>query len=217
MSELPISTKNHREDAVPASGRRLTTLSGASALVKDDSIQVRDPGGRLIFEYDAETGRGSLTMPSGNLALHAPHGDIELVAGGAVRCRGSEGVAIEAGDGKQGQPALRMGNESIALGARRVELSAERAEVLFADADYHGVSLAATVGQARVVLDRLEQVAVNVVQRAKRIVRHVEGLEQLTAGRVRTLVKGAYSLKGEHTSIQAEDEVKIDGKRVHLG
>jgi hypothetical protein len=214
---LFASPEPENDEPAPASAERLSTPSGASALVRDDRIEVRDPKGRLLFEYDAGTGRGSLTMPTGDLALHAPEGNIELVAGAKVLCRGALGVAIAAGHGQKGEPALTMSKEGMSLGAPEVSISAERAKVLLADAEYHGLRFSATVGQARMVVDRLEQVASSVFQRAKRVLRHVEGLEQLTAGRVRTLVRGAYSVKGERTSIQAEDEVKIDGKRVHLG
>lgn len=178
---------NH-EDAVPASGERLATPSGASAFVHDERIEVWDPNGRILFEYDAATGKGSLTMPTGNLSLKAPDGDIELVAGRRVTLKASE-----------------------------VALTSERAKMLVGEAELRGFRVTTAVEQVFVVAERLEQVASSVFQRAKRVMRHVEDLEQLTAGRVRTLVEGAYSVKGERASIQAKDEVKIDGERVHLG
>lgn len=189
MKHDPSATCRHYdEDAIPASGERLLTPSGAAAFVQEERIEVRDPKGRLLFEYDAATGRGSLTMPTGNLALRAPEGDIELIAG-----------------------------RKVAVLAPEVSLASERTKLLFGEAEVRGIRVTAAVEQVFVVAERLEQVASSVFQRAKRVLRHVEDLEQLTAGRVRTLVEGAYSLKGEQASIQATDEVKIDGERVHLG
>ncbi len=217
MNELAALPVEMNDDAPPHSGQRMTTSSGASALVDGDRIEVRDPKGRLLFDYDAVTGRGSLTMPAGDLALHAPQGNIDIIAGGAVRCRGAEGVSIGAGEDKQGSSLLTIGKEKLAFAARAMSFSAERADMLFAEAKVHGVRLSATVEHAQMVFDRVETVAVSVVQRAKRVIRHVEGLEQLTAGRLRTLVSGAYSVKAQHASLEAEDDVKIDGKRVNLG
>ncbi len=194
FATLPLDA-DKPADSAPVSGPRLVTPSGASANVEGDRIEVRDVGGKLLFEYDAATGRGSLTMPTGDLALHAPQGNIDIVAGGTVRCRG----------------------EKVSFASKVMAFSSERADVLFAEANVRGVRLSATVDQVRMVADRMEQVAVNVLQRAKRVIRHVEGLEQVTAGRSRTIVEGAYSVKAARASVDAEDDVKIDGKRIHLG
>ena len=210
------------DEVVPASERRLTTRSGASTAVSADGererIEVRDPAGRLVFEYRPDLGRGLLSVPTGDLALSAPQGNIDLVAGGAIRCRGAGGVALEAGDGEpSARPSLALGQTEVRLGARTLKLVGERAEVLFAEASYRGVQLSAAVEQVKVVADRMETVAVHVLERLKRSFRRVEDLDELLAGRVRTRASGAYSVKGGHTSIEAEDDVKIDGKRIHLG
>lgn len=215
------------DEAGPASERRVSTRSGASAEVKIDGekerIEVRDPEGHLVLAYEPDTGRSVLSAPSGSLALHAPEGDIELVSGGAVRCRGAGGVTLEAGAAssparpQERRPSLALGKEGARLAARTLTIAGERADLLLADARYHGVRLSATVEQAKVVMERLESAAVQVVSRAKRFFRHAEDLDQLTAGRSRTVVEGAYTVQGGHASIQAKDEVKIDGKRVYLG
>ncbi|NUP07442.1 MAG: DUF3540 domain-containing protein [Polyangiaceae bacterium] len=193
MTTMRTQTARHdieidNGEPAPISGRRVVTSSGASAAVLDESIEVRDAAGRLIFEYDAATGKGALVVPNGDLTLKAPHGNIDLVAG-----------------------------KSISLGTKQLTMTAERADVTFADMSYRAVRLDAAVEQAHVVLDRIEQVASNVLLRAREVVRHVEGLDHTTAGRVRALIRGAYSLKAERASVLAEDDVKIDGNRVNLG
>lgn len=204
----------------PASGRRLVTRQGASTEVALDAdgerIQVRDPVGRLIFEYHPETGRSVITVPSGDLSFAAPNGDIDLVAGGEVRCRGARGVTI-AGGAEDDAAKLDLAGSEARLGARRLEVSGERAELLFAEATYHGVRLSAAVDQARIVASRIETLAVDVFERVKRSIRRVEEVDQLEAGRVRALVTGSYSVRSGHASIVADDDVAIDGKRVHLG
>jgi hypothetical protein len=176
------------DEPAPCSGHRLTTSSGASVTLREQAFELRDRHGRLVFEYDADTGHGSLSMPEGDLCLKAPRGNIELQAAGTLR-----------------------------LGAKHVAMTGERADITFADATYRAVRLNAAVEQAHVVLGHLEQVASSVLLRARRVVRQIEGLEHTTAGRIRSLVQGAYSLKAGRAAIIADDEVKLDGARIELG
>ncbi len=180
--------------------RRVTSREGASArLVETDGgerIEVRDAEDRLIFDYRPDAGRAVLSMPAGDLALSAPNGNIDLVSGKAIRARAGEAVALEG-------PKLRV--------------AGERGEFLIGEATYRGRRLSATVETAKVVLDRLETVASRLVERAKNVYRHVENLNQIKAGRMRSLVQGAHHQKAGRMSIKADDDVKVDGRRIHLG
>ncbi len=158
-------------------------------------------------------------MPRGDLKLEAPEGSIELVAGGALRCRSKQEVTLEVGTGgaKRGcNSVLSLRQESAKLVARRWKLIGRKADVLLAEVNHHGERLASTVTDARFVVQRLERVAVDVVTRVKRAFLQVQ--EQRTdAGRMSTLVDSGYSLQANHASIVASDDVKIDGERIHLG
>jgi hypothetical protein len=45
----------------------------------------------------------------------------------------------------------------------------------------------------------------------------VKDLAQQRAGRVRTLVDGSYHVKSRTTLLSAEEDVKVQGERIHLG
>jgi hypothetical protein len=196
--------------------RSLTTRSGASVAVTSagglERIEVRDPEDRLLFAYQPETGQGTLSMPKGNLALHAPEGDIELVSGGSVRCQGGKGVALSAGTS-----SMTLGRTDVSLSSDQLKLASASAQILFAEASYHGVRFSATVEHARLIVKKLESVVVWLFERARSVFRRVEDLHQLEAGRTRTVVQGTHFVKGKRTVIEAEDDVKLDGRRIHLG
>src|SRR5262245_13915068 len=71
---------------------------GASARLEQtgdaEVLTVRDRAGRLLFQYDAETGRGMLVMPEGDLRLCAPRGSIELVAARGIRAASGGEIAL---------------------------------------------------------------------------------------------------------------------------
>ncbi len=171
-------------EATPASERRLVSRTGASIAIAErdggERIEVRDVGGRLVFELDPVTGRTVVTVPQGDLVLSAG-GNVEIAAGGTVRCRGTEGVTLETG-----------------AGARRTRLS-----------------LAA--GLAEIVASRVETVADRLFEKARSVFREVDDLHQLRAGRSRTVVKDGLHQKSGYAVLECDEEMKIDGKTIHLG
>jgi hypothetical protein len=172
------------EEEAPRSERRLVSRSGATVEIAEregaERIEVRDAQSRLVFELDPATGRTVLSVPAGDLAIAAA-GDIDLVAGGQVRCRAAERVSVEAGSGE--------GRSSLVLGSALAEL----------------------------VATRVETVADRIFEKARTVFRKVEDLHQLRAGRSRTVVEDGFYVQSGHTSIESSEEVKIDGKTIHLG
>jgi len=57
----------------------------------------------------------------------------------------------------------------------------------------------------------------SLVERIGNVYRYVKELQQVKAGRLRSLVKGAIQLKGERMSLLAREDVHIDGERINLG
>ena len=45
----------------------------------------------------------------------------------------------------------------------------------------------------------------------------LDGAAQLTAGRVRSLIEGAYQLRSKEAFLKSEEDFKIDGEKIHLG
>lgn len=80
-----------------------------------------------------------------------------------------------------------------------------------------GVALELRSADVRVRADRFEVVARNAYERVIRSYRWVREAAQLSAGRVRTLVAGASTLRARRIVEHAEEDVKIDGDQIHLG
>ncbi|HHM04786.1 MAG TPA: DUF3540 domain-containing protein [Gammaproteobacteria bacterium] len=176
--------------------KSLTSSSGARAeIVEQDGVeilQVRDTRQRVVFRFDPQTGQGELCVPKGDLNLHAPEGNINLLAGKGVQCRAAEEIVVQSNvavrlsarePGGDGATTLKLGpNGLLQLAARKMEATVE-----------------------------------TLVERARNSYRYVEQLSQVHAGRMRKWVKGAYHQQSGQATIKAEDKVKIRARRIHLG
>lgn len=222
------------EEAAPESGRsrrgdlarvvkpagRAVTQSGASAEVTLDggheTIEIRDARRELLFSYTPETGRCVLSAPTGDLVLAAPNGSVDIASGGRVRVHAASGLELRGG-ASTAAPTLALSEGGTLLRAPSLTIAAERAEVAVGEGTYRGIHLEVVADRVRTVAGRLESIATSVVSRARRVVRRVDEVELLTAGRLRTLVAGAFTIKAHRAALDAEDDVKIQGKRIHLG
>jgi hypothetical protein len=196
----------------------LETESGVSVRkVRRDGavwLEIRDVDKNPIVEIDVASGR-TRVHARGSLAISAPDGDLDLSARGAVRVRGAS-VDLQAGDTENGS-TLHLGRSFASLSSRVIDIGAKTARVAVADMAYAGSHLRAKLDDVRVTAERAEQVVGRFFQTAKSVFRRVEDLEQTRAGRIRTLVAGSYYLKGETTTVEADDDVRVDGKAIHLG
>lgn len=197
--------------------RRLSAEGGACAVVVGSSgserIEVRDHEDQVLFELDTVTGRAIVRQPKGSLSLEAPEGDIELRAGGSVRCRG-ERVELEAGG--RGA-ALVLAEDCAKLTAKGLTFAAERASAVIGEVRHVGARFEATLQESKLAAKRIERVAESLFERARNAFRTTEELEQLEAGRVRTVVEGAHVVRAGHAHLLADEEVTIDGSRINLG
>ncbi len=168
------------------------TRSGFTvSVVEDDGgerVEVRDARRRLVVSVDGATGRTTVEAAEGNLALAAPHGDVEISAGGAVR-----------------------------LASRELAITSRKATLELAETSFVGEKLRAKVDDALVVAERFERIATRVFETAKSVFSTVDDLHQTKVGRVRALVRGGWFLKSGHTSMVSDEETKIDGRQINLG
>jgi hypothetical protein len=208
LAEVPSSTE-----------RVLRSASGASVALKDgpegERLELRDARDRVLVRFDPETGCAEVWAPAGDLALRTP-GKLELDGAAGVSIRSAEHVRLEASDGRHAS-TLRVEPGSAELRAGALRLAADTASLVFGDVRSRLARLRSTIGDATLSATRLESTAERVFERAKTVFRTVEDVHQLVAGRSRTLVDGGFELRAKHASIDARDDVKIDGKSIHLG
>lgn len=151
--------------------------------------------------------RARLQLPDGpiwaRIAMPGPYrlaaDDVALAIAQAGQCY-VVGV-IEA----RGRTELTVpGDLHIRAPFGRIELSAAK-----------GVQLKGA--DVSIVADRLEIAARSVLERFTRATRWVRETLQLRAGRVRTQVEGDHELVADRILQSAERDVRIDGRKIHLG
>jgi hypothetical protein len=210
--------------------RSLRTDQGAGARLRgqgaDQCIAVHDAGGRILFEYYPASGKSLVRAPEGDLHLSAPGGCVAIEAGreillnspAQVAINGRQGVRMASG-GQSDLPEQRLDldGDGVRLGVHQMTVTAGRAEIHYGRATCRGQQLDSTVTRARLVYGKLELLAQRIRERSEEAIRHVRGLCQMQAGRMRTLVSGACHIQSERTAMTAKEEVRIDGKKINLG
>lgn len=94
----------------------------------------------------------------------------------------------------------------LAIAAPRGQVSIDAA---------HGVEIRGP--QVTVKAGRLQLTARTIVERFERATRWIKNTFQLRAGRIRTRVDTTYDVAAQNIREHAGDDVKIDGKQIHLG
>jgi hypothetical protein len=190
----------------------------------EDTVRVHDRTGRLLFEYDPESERAILHVPSGDLELSVPDGALSLKArdgvhvdtDGDVKVRGGRSVRLEAARGEGPAARLTMQPGELSLVASAITAAADRAELLAAKLGVRAQRVESHVDRVRTVVKVLDLRAGRIVERARDVYREAEGLSQTRAGTLRMVAKKAASLVGENTLLKARDRMKIKGERIHL-
>lgn len=206
--------------------RHLELAGGARAEVDSDDpgrLSIYAASGELVLEFDAERGRAVVQAEHGDVEVAAADGDLQLRAANTLRL---EGERIEARSRHEtrlecGDATSRSGITLSARGARLVgplvETVAERAEVRARELRQTVGELVTHAETVRQVARKVESVAEQVVEKAKRSLRTVEGLAQLRAGRMRTLVEETWHLKSRKALLRSQRDFKVKADQIHLG
>lgn len=210
-------------------GQTLSTEPGALARRKQnnghETLSIEDEQGHLLFEYDATEKKSRLYAAQGDLSLTALQGDIELVSGKNIHCRSLGGIMMESATAAQLRVAAEHGQHSavsltdkgMLLSSQKLGLRAKNGDLKIEHCQFEGDTFKAVLDRTKLMVGKIETVAIRIMERAKNIYRYVEELQQTRASRVRTLVKGSYQLNSKTSYIKSEKNVNIDGERIHLG
>lgn len=181
---------------------RLATASATSPTPAPPS-EVRAPdGGRAALvdgaiEVRDGVGRLMLRYRDGALELHAETGDLRL---SAPKGR----VQIDAADiGLTATNTLELRGKETRTVAGAAALVASTVRTTAVSIETH----------ARTIDDVAERVTL----RTKELTHQVVGLFDSKVGRVRSLVRGAFSLRSKTVHVKASDDASVDGRRVLLG
>jgi hypothetical protein len=159
-------------------------------------LRLRDRGGRLLFEYDAEAGRGTLVVPDGDLRLCAPRGSIELAAAHGIRASSGGEIALEGG---------------------RLRVEAEASDLSLGDVRAAASALHAAVDRAEIAFGTVLRSAGRAIEQAENLYQRVSELCEIKAGRLRALVKEGVWVKGDDVTLLADKDVRVDGEHINIG
>lgn len=206
----------------------LQATDGARAELVGDGFDVFDPKGRLLIRY--RDGGLEVAPAEGDLVLASATGRVRITAATDFVVEASRDVHLDAARGFRAS-AGRLGADDAELTASRLSLDPRRAVLATPSLDVRARSTQVATGEATILarkiqtsatrivttVEELEVTAGHVVERARDVVQEVTGVLTSRIGRVRALVKGAYSLRSKRTEMRSTDDTAIDGRRVLLG
>lgn len=132
-------------------------------------------------------------------------GDIEVQArGGRVTVCSSNGVDIVSGG-------------DIAMTSAELQVRATRGTFGIDDLGFFGRLVQAEVAKLALVATQVDSVITRVTQRAKRVFRFIEELDQTRAGTVDVRAQDMVAVRGENAIISARVLAKVDGEQIHIG
>ncbi len=132
-----------------------------------------------------------------------------------------EGVVLSADAGrltvvaKAGLSVVTPASANIL--ASHIWLHAGTGESRFGRWTCRGESFQADVGTVKLNAVSLETTADRLVQHLKSCYRWVSDLDRTWAGQLVYTVKNVLSMRGKHSVVTAEQELKLDGERIHMG
>lgn len=101
--------------------------------------------------------------------------------------------------------------------AGRISINTLEANVNAVTAKLGGQSAELAFRNLRSVSDRIETIANHCTQRFQVSIRWITELEDVSAGQLIQKVKGLFASRSRQALITAEDDVKVDAKRIHMG
>jgi len=126
-------------------------------------------------------------------------------------------ITVKKGNLDFNAQTMNLRGSNIALQSNNLELHALRAKAFIADFSFLGRTFRAHMEAVKIVAHTVSSVADRIIQRARQSYRLIEDLDQVKAGRISSIARGVLFMKGKRSSLMAENKVKIDGEKIHLG
>lgn len=204
----------------------IASPDGATARVVDGGLELADAEGRLLVRY--VDGTAEIAPPRGDLRIAAPHGRVQITAGLDVAIEASRDVTVSAersaetkivgaGADRQLASRFRVDAKGATIAAPELEVRSRRARITagLAEAVVREIKTSAT--RIETAATTMETQAERISVRAKSMAEDVAELLETKAGRIRSLVRGAFTLRSKSTSLKSKDDTAVDGRRVLLG
>ncbi|MDQ5985083.1 MAG: hypothetical protein CSYNP_00787 [Syntrophus sp. SKADARSKE-3] len=120
---------------------------------------------------------------------------------------------------------MNIEGETVEIAASRVahlqapemNLDGRTGRIRFIDLSLIAATALAHMERASLIVDKMDSILGRLTEHIKNSFRRVEHLDQTKAGHISHIAEKRYSVKAGHASIIADDDVKIDGEKIHLG
>jgi hypothetical protein len=135
----------------------------------------------------------------------AAEGDLLIQSrGGRVAVSSPEGVDLVSGG-------------ELAMTASDLHVRARKGSVAVEELGFFGRLLRAEVAKLAFAAEEVDTVLTRLTQRAKRVFRFVEEIDQTRAGSIDLRAQNLIGIRGENAVITARVLAKVDGEQIHLG
>ena len=138
--------------------------------------------------------------------------DVAIEVRGALRMRAGKGISLAAR-----QSVDLAAAAGCTLSGKTIGMVAEEASVCVRKLRASGHELLSNYAKVNVIARWLGTVADTVMQQARNSVRNIEMLDKQQAGESITHVRKLFSLRAKQAMLTAEQDVKVDGERIHMG
>ncbi len=145
---------------------------------------------------------------------------LDRPGGGAAVLEHAEGMELRASEGAVSVAArdtVQLAGSEVNLAAGTLRATAAEAAFCIGETDLTGNRAKATLRDAALEAENVDTRANRITQRVKRAFRFIEETEVVHAREVLQHVKGLFTSRAKTAVITAAEDMKVDGKRIHLG
>jgi hypothetical protein len=113
---------------------------------------------------------------------------------------------------------VALEGQNVRIDAReRLDMAAAEVSVKAGLISMIGGALSQAFARTRLTAGSVERMAGRVVDRVRRLYRRVDGFENSRIGRLNLTVDKGMRVKAGRVDMNAEDALKLDGRKIHLG
>lgn len=150
----------------------------------------------VLAVLEGREGAPTTIAADGDLHLQSRHGRVAISS--------PEGVDLVSGG-------------AVAMTSGELHVRARTGSIAVQELGFLGRLVQAEVEKVALVAREIDSVVTRLTQRAKRVFRFVEEIDQTRAGTIDLRARDLLGLRGENAVIAARVLAKIDGEQIHLG
>jgi len=193
---------------------------------KDHTFKLMSNSGELMFAYDSKTKKSIVNIHSGDLDFVTHQGkinfksaeDINFTSEQSVNIKSLFGINLGITDNSGNTVStIKMNIGKMKFTTPDFSLITRKGNLIIRDLKYKGKKISTTVDSVLLIAKRTETIAKQVFEKAKTVYKQIEGLRDIKAGRLKTLVKTTLHVKSKKAYHKAEKVYKINADKINLG